>query len=136
MILLDTNVVSALMAQDPAATTWLDHQPLESIWLTAVGVFETRLGIELLAQGRKRSALEGAFHLFLTEGLSGRVAAFDVPAARAAAALAAERRKLGRPVDVRDTQIAGIAIARRATIATRNTRHFQDLPTPVVDPWA
>lgn len=136
MILLDTNVVSALMAQDPAATAWLDHQPLESIWLTAVGVFETRLGIELLAQGRKRSALEGAFHLFLTEGLSGRVAAFDVPAARAAAALAAERRKLGRPVDVRDTQIAGIAIARRATIATRSTRRFQDLPTPVVDPWA
>jgi hypothetical protein len=32
--------------------------------------------------------------------------------------------------------IAGIAIARRATLATRNTRHFADLPVSVVNPWA
>ena len=35
----------------------------------------------------------------------------------------------------RDTLIAGIAVARRATIATRNTRHFADLDVPVIDPW-
>ena len=35
----------------------------------------------------------------------------------------------------RDTQIAGIALSRRATLATRNMRHFQDLRVPVVDPW-
>lgn len=39
-------------------------------------------------------------------------------------------------VDMRDTQIAGIAVARRATLATRNVRHFADLQVPVVDPWA
>jgi hypothetical protein len=37
---------------------------------------------------------------------------------------------------MRDTQIAGIAIARRATLATRNVRHFADLSVRVVDPWA
>jgi predicted nucleic acid-binding protein len=36
---------------------------------------------------------------------------------------------------MRDTQIAGIALARRATLATRNLRHFDDLATPVVSPW-
>jgi toxin FitB len=36
---------------------------------------------------------------------------------------------------MRDTQVAGIAIARRATLATRNLRHFDDMPTPVVSPW-
>ena len=30
---------------------------------------------------------------------------------------------------------AGIALARRATLATRNTRHFADLEVEVVDPW-
>jgi len=37
---------------------------------------------------------------------------------------------------MRDTQIAGIALSRRASIATRNTRHFADLDVPVLDPWA
>lgn len=136
MILLDTNVVSALMNQDPSVIAWMDEQPPESVWVTSVTVFESRYGIESLPRGRKRIALEKAFQDFVAEDLNGRVAAFDASAARAAATLAAERRRLGRPGDMRDTQIAGIAIARRATIATRNTRHFQDLPTPVVDPWA
>jgi predicted nucleic acid-binding protein len=32
-------------------------------------------------------------------------------------------------------QIAGIASARKATLATRNTRHFADLGINIVDPW-
>ena len=32
--------------------------------------------------------------------------------------------------------IAGIALAQRATLATRNVRHFADLSVPVVDPWS
>lgn len=51
-------------------------------------------------------------------------------------AVAAVRQQAGRPVDMRDTQIAGIAVARRATLATRNVRHFDDVPTAVVNLWA
>lgn len=135
MILLDTNVVSALMAQDGNVVAWLDQQPAESIWLTSITVFETEFGLQLLPPGRRRKALESAFAALLTEDLDGRVVAFDAAAASAAARLAAERRRLGRPVDMRDTQIAGIAVVRRATLATRNLRHFEGLPTPVVSPW-
>jgi len=60
---------------------------------------------------------------------------FDANAATQAARLAAERKVRGRPVDMRDTFIAGIALARRATLATRNLRHFDDLLTSVVNPW-
>jgi len=52
------------------------------------------------------------------------------------ASLAADRKARGRPAELRDTFIAGIAIARGATLATRNAKHFEDLPTPVVNPWA
>ncbi len=135
MILLDTNVVSALMAQDGNVVAWLDQQPAESIWLTSITVFEAEFGLQLLPPGRRRKALESAFAALLTEDLDGRVVAFDAAAASAAARLAAERRRLGRPVDMRDTQIAGIAVVRRATLATRNLRHFEGLPTPVVSPW-
>jgi hypothetical protein len=60
---------------------------------------------------------------------------FDEMAAVTAAQIAAERHRAGRIVDLRDALIAGIAQARRATIATRNTRHFEGLDIAVVDPW-
>ena len=74
--------------------------------------------------------------LLLQEDLENRVLDFDSAAATEAALLAAARQKNGRPVDLRDTQIAGIALARRATLATRNVRHFRDLRILIVDPWA
>ena len=137
MIILDTNVLSALMRKAPeaAVVAWLDRQPAESVWITSVTMFEARLGLALLPSGRRRQALEGAFARLLEEDLQNRVLDFDSAAATEAASLAAERQRAGRPVDMRDTQIAGIALARRATLATRNVRHFADLKVPVVDPW-
>lgn len=137
MIILDTNVLSALMRIAPEAqiVRWLDRQPAESIWITAITLFETRLGLALLPKGRRRQSLELAFDRLLEEDLENRVLDFDSAAATEAAVLAAARQRAGRSVDMRDTQIAGIALARRATLATRNVRHFQDLSVTVVDPW-
>ena len=137
MIILDTNVLSALMRQAPEApvVAWLDRQPAESVWITSITLFETRLGIALLPKGRRRQTLEAAFAQLLQEDLENRILDFDSTAATAAASLAAGRQKAGRPVDMRDTQIAGIALARRAMLATRNVRHFQDLNVSVVNPW-
>lgn len=70
------------------------------------------------------------------QDLQSRIAQFDAAAANQAAELAARRKTGGRPVDMRDTFIAGIALARRATLATRHVKHFDDLTTPVVNPWA
>lgn len=137
MIILDTNVLSALMRIAPEAqiVRWLDRQPAESIWITAITLFETRLGLALLPKGRRRQSLELAFDRLLEEDLENRVLDFDSAAATEAAVLAAARQRAGRGVDMRDTQIAGIALARRATLATRNVGHFQDLSVTVIDPW-
>ncbi len=137
MIVLDTDVLSALMRRPPEAAlvAWLDRQPPESIWITAVTVFEIRYGLDRLPAGRRRAALAAAFDRLLADDLDDRVLPFDRAAAQAGGALAARRATAGRPVDTRDTQIAGIVLARRATLATRNVRHFEDLPS-VVDPAA
>lgn len=137
MILLDTNVLSALMQMrpDPVVVSWLDSQAPESVWTTAVSVFEIRFGIELFSPGRRRKALETEFDAMLHDDLSGRIAPFDLAAAEAAAKLAARRQRRGRSVDLRDTQIAGIALARRAALATRDVRHFDELDVTVVSPW-
>ena len=138
MILLDTNVVSALMRRDhdPVVVAWLDRQPAESIWTTSITVFEVRLGLELLVTGRRRRFLEEAFAKALEEDFEGRVLPFDQAAADAAGRIAAERSRVGRTVEIRDVQIAGIAAARKATLATRNLRHFEGLGLSLVDPWS
>ena len=138
MILLDTNVVSAVMRDPPDATVlaWLDGQAGSEIWTTAITVFEVRFGLARLTPGRRRAVLEQAFEAMLREDFAGRMAPLDRAAAEAAGDLAARRAARGQPVDVRDTLIAGIALARRAVVATRNVRHFADLETGVLNPWA
>lgn len=138
MIILDTNVLSELMRSDPDASVlrWLDKQSSQAVWITTITLFECRLGLALLPEGRRRNALESAFGQLLSQDLESRILPFDVEAAVQAAALAAARQRAGRPVDIRDTWIAGIAQARRATLATRNLRHFEGLSVPTVNPWA
>jgi predicted nucleic acid-binding protein len=137
LIILDTNVLSALMRREPvrAVVNWIDQQPAESIWITSITLFEARFGLALLPSGRRRKALETAFEAVLADDLEGRVLDFDRPAAEAAAVLAVKRQREGRVIDIRDTQIAGIVIARRAKLATRNVKHFADLSADVVNPW-
>lgn len=137
MIVLDTNVLSALMRTTPDAVVveWLDRQPADSVWITSITVFEARFGLALLPKAKRRSSLEQTFDRMLTDDLSSRVLTLDEAAAATVAQLAAERQRAGRIVDLRDTLIAGIAQARRATIATRNTRRFDGLDVPVVNPW-
>ena len=138
MILLDTNVLSGLMQRipDQQLVEWLDDQAVESIWTTAITVFEVRMGLELLAPGRRRRGLEQAFDQLLAEHLEGRIQTFDQTAAMAAGTIAASRQRTGRTLEIRDLQIAGIATARRASVATRNVRHFDGLGLDVIDPWA
>ena len=136
MILLDTNVLSALMRREPEPriVDWLDHQPIQSVWTTSVTVLEIVMGIETLQPGPRRSQLQQAFESLIEEDLDGRVQPLDHAAAADAGRIAAERQRIGRTVDFRDVQIAGIARSRNATLATRNTRHFTDLDIALIDP--
>lgn len=136
MIILDTNVLSAVMRirPEPPVVKWLNGQPSDSIWITSITVYEVRFGIELLPSGKKRMSLLESFQTFLEE-IDRRIAAFDAAAGEQAANLMARRQKAGRGIDLRDTMIASIAVARRATLATRNVAHFSDAGISIVNPW-
>jgi toxin FitB len=137
MIILDTNVVSEFMLPRPEERVmrWLDRQPSSSLWTTSVTVFEVRFGLETMPAGRRRTALVGSFENWLNQVVEQRIASYDEIAARRAAEIAAERRRRGRPGELRDTMIAGIVLAARATLATRNVQHFEDIAKSVVNPW-
>jgi predicted nucleic acid-binding protein len=136
MIVLDTNVLSALMRQvpDPQVIAWLDRQPRTSIWTTSITLLEIRFGLQILVVGKRRSSLMEAFAAFLGK-LDHRIIPFDAASAQQARDLMASRHKKGRPVELRDTMIAGIVLAQHATLATRNTAHFEDIATHVINPW-
>ena len=137
MIVLDTNVISALMRKEPEkpVVKWLDAQPAASVWITAITVMEVRFGLQTMPKGRRQDALIRAFELMLKSMIEGRIASFDAEAGIQAAELMAQRKRTGRPAEVRDTMIAGIVLANRAALATRNTQHFEDLPVTVINPW-
>jgi predicted nucleic acid-binding protein len=137
MIILDTNVLSAMVQPRPDehVVAWLDKQARSSMWITSVTIFEIQFGLQILPVGKKRSLLTRTFESVLTDDIGGRVAPFDTTAAEHSAELMALRHKQGRPVELRDTMIAGIALACHATLATRNVSHFEDLSVPVVNPW-
>ncbi len=136
MTILDTNVLSALMhvAPDKNVVAWLDRQPRASIWITSITVLEIHFGLQIMPGGKRRSALIQSFQELLDK-IDHHVVPFDVAAAEEAADLMASRQRSGRPGDLRDTMIAGIVIAQHATLATRNTAHFEDIAVPLVDPW-
>jgi predicted nucleic acid-binding protein len=137
MIILDTNVLSALMRRIPDnhVIAWLDKQPRTSIWTTSVTILEIRFGLQTMPVGKRRAALMRTFETVLADKIGRRIAPFDMAAAQQAGDLMAVRYKQGRLGEMRDTMIAGIVLACHATLATRNTSHFEDLSLPVINPW-
>ena len=137
MILLDTNVLSELMKPKPSGrvAAWVAQQPTADLYTSAITEAEIFYGIELLAKGKRRDSLLAAAEGMFTEDFAGRVLAFESDAARYFARIAAHRRALGRPISHADAQIAAIARAHGAKLATGNGPDFADCGLTVIDPW-
>jgi toxin FitB len=137
MMILDTNVLSALMRRTPdeAVIEWLNQQPRTSVWTTSITVLEIRFGLQILPVGKRRAVLMKTFETVL-DLIDARVAPFDSDAAQQAGDLMASCQKKGRSIDLRDAMIAGIVLSRHATLATRNTSHFEGISASVVNPWS
>lgn len=137
MVLLDTNVLSALMqpSPPPAVTAWIATQPLETLFTAAPCQAEILAGIAILPSGRRRSALAAAAVAVFAEDFDDRVLPFDSLAAEAYADLFARRRQAGRPPATIDLMIAATAHVHGAAVATRNVEDFTDCGVAVIDPW-
>ncbi len=137
MIVLDTNVVSEGMRPEPQAAVeaWLQTIDPLDLAITTITIAEILYGIALLPRGRRRTDLELRFKSFVTRVIEDRVLVFDTVAAEHYAAIAAQRRAVGRPTSQADVMVAAIVAANGATIATRNVTDFADFGVPVVNPW-
>ncbi|MGH8647260.1 MAG: type II toxin-antitoxin system VapC family toxin [Gammaproteobacteria bacterium] len=137
MIVLDTNLLSELKKPAPAESImhWVASQPATSLYTTRITQAEILHGVMLLPSGRRRNAIEVAAEAMFKEDVGGRILPFASDAARPYARIAAERRRVGRPISQFDAQIAAIARSTGAAIATRNVTDFEGCGVKVIDPW-
>jgi|SRR5689334_16101447 predicted nucleic acid-binding protein len=138
MIVLDTNVISELMRAKPhpSVTAWVAAQPRASLYTTSVNMAEILYGIAALPAGRRRAVLSTAAEAVFAEDLAGRVLPFDPPAAERYAEIVVARRRAGSPIEAFDAQVAAIALAAGASLATRDIGGFAGCGLALIDPWA
>lgn len=137
MILFDTNVVSEALRPEPDARmiAWIDAQPLETVYLSAITVAELRAGVAMLPAGRKRNRLHDALEKQVLPLFVGHVLPFDGECTVAYASVLAKARAAGLAIATADGYIAAIAATHGFAVATRDTGPFVAAGVTVINPW-
>ena len=137
MILLDTNVVSEVMKVAPSANVlkWLNDQSSSAVYVSTVTVGEIEYGLRILTDGRRRLQMKEKFEQFIALAFAQRVLGYDEAAARLYGEIMGVRKELGRPMSVPDGQIAAVARSHGLSIATRNTRDFEECGVDLLNPF-
>ena len=137
MLLLDTNILSAMMGTRPVpeVAVWIASQPIERLFTTCISQAEILSGLAIMPDGRRRCNLEAAARAMFEEDFDGRVLPFDMPAAAAYAELFAVRRRAGWPAAPLDLMIASVARATGADVVTRDIGGFEGCGLTLINPW-
>lgn len=137
MILIDTNVISEPLRKVPEARVieWIDAQPLDTLYLSAITVAELRFGVASLPVGKRRDGLHEGLERQVLPLFAGRVLSFDLAASQAYAELMAKARAAGLAIGVSDGYIAATAVANGMMVATRNMAPFAAAGVSIINPW-
>jgi predicted nucleic acid-binding protein len=131
---LDANVVSALRirGRHPAVEAWSARVPTADQFATAMTIAEIERGVvaKERADPAQGNTLRRWFGEQVLPAFDGRVLPFDLAAARILATY-----RLPEPTPLGDAVTAAIAQAQGMTVVTRNTRHFEPLSVPCLNPW-
>ena len=137
MILVDTNVISELWKPRPNASVlaWMDAQPIEALYLSAITVAELRFGLATMPKGRRQSIFQDRLEQEILPALKGRVLAFDLDTSHAYSVLMARAQSEGKSISKADGYIAATARPRALKVATRDVAPFQAAGLTVINPW-
>ena len=132
MWLFDTVALSESFKRqpNPGFVAWLGGELGEQIHTSVLCLGEIRRGVELLPAGARQTAMTHWLEVDLPARLAGRIHPVDEPAAQTWGRLSALRT-----LPVADSLIAATALVHGLTVVTRNTRDFDGLGVPVLNPW-
>jgi predicted nucleic acid-binding protein len=133
MVLLDTNVVSALMHRIPGALSRLRlTEPVDVVLCSPVAA-EVHYGLSRLAKGSRRRRVLAEEYARLRETVAW------VDWTEAAASEFGRQKALlearGAPIEDMDVAIGSVALTLGARMATYNVRHLERLDGLVIDDW-
>ena len=129
MFLLDTNTLIYFFKGQGKVAERLFAVPPADVAISSVSLYEIEVGIAKSEQPAKRRRQFDTFLAVVS------VLPFDRSAARAAATVRVDLERRGLPIGPLDNLIAGVALAHRATLVTRNTREFSRLPHLAIVDW-
>lgn len=135
--LLDTNVVSEWVKSSPdiGVAAWLSETDEEQIFLSVVTLAQIRHGIERLPPGARRLGLDAWLTTDLPLRFEGRMLGIDEATADVWGRLMALAQERGRPMAAMDGFVAATACRHGLSLVTRNTKDFDALDIPLLNPW-
>lgn len=116
--LLDTNIVIALFAQDPAVLQRL--QRVEEVFVPCIVLGELYFGASKSSQAKQNIVRIDEF------AIDNAVLGCDAETARIYGEIKATLRKKGRPIPENDIWVSAIAHQHRLTLITRDV-HFEEI---------
>lgn len=137
MILIDTNIISEMMSQspEPNVINWVNNQDSLALFVSTITIAEINYGLRVMPNGQRKKLLTERFTYFITKAFEQRILNFNEDAAHHYAEVMAHRKEIGRPMSIPDGQIAAIARANELSIATRNTRDFDECGVNIINPF-
>ena len=135
--LLDTNVISELVAKQPNANViqWIDALDPNNVYLNVITIGELRKGIEKLPDSKRKESLRSWLNDDLLIRFSGRIFALDIPVMLTWGELIGQLEQVGKPLPALDSLIAAIARHHGCTLATRNEDDFRATGIAIINPW-
>ena len=136
--LLDTCVISEWTKPRPdvGVMGWLSASDETTVCLSVISLAELARGVELLPAGRRREVLDVWLVYDLPTRFEGRILQVTPAIAAAWGRLMALARRGGFEMAVMDGFFAATAVVHSLTFVTRNTRDFERLDIPLLNPWS
>jgi len=135
--LLDTNVVSELVARrpNPSVTRWVESLDPETVFLSVITVGELNRAIQKLADSRRKRLLANWLTGDLLVRFGNHILPLDVPVMMTWGALVARMEAGGKQIPAIDSLLAATAAQNGLALATRNVRDFQPTGISILNPW-
>jgi predicted nucleic acid-binding protein len=136
-VLLDTNVVSELVARrpDPGVISWVESQDPEGIFLSVVTIGELNRGIQKLPDTSRKRRLANWLTGDLLIRFRDRILPLDISVMMAWGSMVARIEAAGQKIPAIDSLLAATAAHYGLSLATRNVRDFKQVGIAIVNPW-
>jgi tRNA(fMet)-specific endonuclease VapC len=137
MYLLDTNVISELIAKQPEIRViqWMQSTDEDLLYLSVITIGEIKKGIEKLPAAPRKEVLATWLQNDLPERFQHRLVPLDIDILLKWGELTARLETAGNPLPAIDSLMAASALQRELILVTRNTRDFVATGVPTLNPW-